>query len=339
MKYLIHICLLFISLSTIGQDSTKFCNPRLEGMARSKGLTVLYERTLGANISSTSKDTAFSNSQATIQNINRLDIDLKFPIWNKPGLKAALGFRYFYEEYNFKNPEQLTYPLYKNIQDKHLKSLGTNLSVLKPLNSINYLLFRAAFELNGDYTKGSTALSNPSFLKYNVAAVYGWKPCPTKTWGLGLYYSYTFGRRAVLPVFIYNNTFTKKWGLEAIVPIDVKMRRNFSEKTLLYVGYDIQGTPYHIVLDQPPVTNYKDLELRRSTLRLMAEFNREIHDWLWFGIAAGIRQPISFNFYKSPATFNNKVVHNIINSTGFFNVSIFVVPPRTLDNRLLNAKD
>lgn len=339
MRIFIIVILTLISEEALSQkDTLKYCNPKLEGMARSKAFYILYERAFASDVNSNSKVPGISDSMGTIKTNNKFDIDLKLPVWVKPALKIVLGFRYFYQEFKFKSPQDLQYALYRNLQDKPLKSIGTNLTILKSIKETNYILFRTSWELNGDYSAKEFAKS--SFLKYTVAIAYGWKPCATRTTALGLYYSYTFGRKAIVPLFIYNNTFTKKWGLEAIFPIDVRMRHNFSEKTLLYVGYDIQGTPYHIKLDNPTLSTYQSLELRRSTLRLLAEFNQEIYDWLWLGITGGLVEPVTFNLVKSPAGRRKDIViQNNVNPTGFFNISLFIVPPRTLDNKLLNGKD
>ena len=41
---------------------------------------------------------------------------------------------------------------------------------------------------------------------------------PKKSWGVGIAYSYTFGDPLLFPVFVYNQTFTQKWGIEALLP-------------------------------------------------------------------------------------------------------------------------
>src|SRR5688500_8659346 len=114
IQYLIiFFCILFVHTFSFGQgDTTRmFCDPKLEGMARSKGFSILYERSLDARITSTSPDTSVGNGSATIRRNNKLDIKLKIPVWNKPNLKVIVGFKYFFEEFNFETPEGLEYPL------------------------------------------------------------------------------------------------------------------------------------------------------------------------------------------------------------------------------------
>lgn len=319
----------------IGQkDSTrKFCDPKLEGMARSKGLTILYERTLDSKINSTSADPLIGNGSAIVRRNNKFDFRIKIPVWNKPGFKVIVGFKYSLEEFNFKTPEGLNYALYQNLEDKNLKSIGGNLNILKPLNETKYLAFRINTDLNGDYSADEFGKS--SFLKYSFAAIYGWKRCETKTAGFGIYYSYTFGRRSIYPVLVYANTFNKRWGVEALLPATLKVRHNFSEKTLLYAGYEIEGGAYHIKIDNPPLNTYPSLELRRSNIRFSVDFEREIHDWLWFGISAGLRQPLAMNLSRSASATREDIIESDLALAPFFNANIFIVPPRTLENKIL----
>jgi hypothetical protein len=339
------LSLLFLSAfkSLVAQDTIpdknigkKYCDPKLEGMARSKGFSILYERTLDSPITSESNDSLIGNGNATIRRNNKLDIKLRFPVINKPGIKMVIGLKYFFEEFNFETPEGLEYDLYKNLEDKNLKSIGGNINMLLPLNETTYLGFRSSADLNGDYSAKEFAKS--SFLKYSFSGLYGWKNCPTRTIAIGLYYSYTFGRRSVYPVVLYNNTFNSKWGIEALVPANIKIRHNFSKKTLLYLGYEIDGAAYTLKIDNPPFSNYPSMELRRSNIKFTLDFEQEIHDWLWFGISAGVRHALGMNLAKEGGVRRDHLIENKLGIAPFFNASIFIVPPRTLENKILNTK-
>jgi hypothetical protein len=334
-RLLLTQALLLILLSCVAQnDSTKFCNPQLEGMARSKGFNISYERVFHSKITSTSSDTAVGNSTADINTNNKFDVFLRLPVWNRPGLKVILGAHYHLEEFNFKNSGLLKYDLYKNLHDKNLKSLGANMNILKPLNPISYIGVRMLAEFNGDYS--SKEFPKTSFLRYSIAAIYGKKPCPTRTWGLGFYYNYTFGRRSIYPVLLYANTFNKKWGIEALLPANFKVRRNLSEKTLLYFGYEAEGGAYHLQFTNPPLGTINNLELRKSNVRLGVDFEREIYDFLWFGISGGLRTPIGFNLARHNE--RTPVIRNKFSPSPFIEFNIFIVPPRTLENKIINAR-
>lgn len=228
MKYFLLCSALLMSLLSFSKDdTTRFCNPKLEGMQRSKGFNISYERVFTSSLQSTSTDTSIGNSVSKIRTNNKFDIFLRLPVWNRPGLKIVWGARYYFEEFNFVQPENIAYDLYRNLNDKNLKSLGSNINVFKPLDEINYIGARFLIELNGDYN--SNNLTKSSFIRYSFAVLYGRKTCQTRAVAFGIYYSYTFGRRSIYPVLTYNNTFNKKWGIESILPANFKIRRNFTD--------------------------------------------------------------------------------------------------------------
>ncbi|MBX9853261.1 MAG: hypothetical protein K2X86_16070 [Cytophagaceae bacterium] len=330
------VCLV-LPLCVFGQDEEKkFCDPKLVGMSRSKGLVFAYERTLNSKISSTSSDTAIGNGSATVRGNNKLDFKLRIPVFNKPYLKIIVGFKYFFEEFKFDAPEGLNYYLYQNLEDKNLKTIGGNINILKPVNETTYLGIRFSSDLNGDYS--ADEFPKASFLKWSISGIFGWKKCETRTMGVGIHYSYTFGRRSIYPAFIFNNTFNRHWGIEALLPANLKIRHNFSEKTLLYAGYEIDGAAYHIKINNPPFANYPSLEFRRSSIKYSIDFEREIHDWLWLGVSAGIRQPLSLKLAKNASARKDVLINNKLSIAPYFNLSIFIVPPRTLENNIINAR-
>lgn len=325
-----------------------YCNPSLEGQGPSKGVILSYLRVFDSEISSESTDPEIGDAENTMERNNFLTFKAKIPIWNKPNLKILLGFRYDYQEFVFQN-DTLGYDLYKNLEQKHLKTIGGGVNVLKSFNETSYLLVGLRGDLNGDYTVDE--LPTIDFLKVSFGAIYGRKPCPTRTHGFGLYYSYTFGRQRVLPAFLYNNTFSKHWGVELLLPSEAKLRYNFNRNTLLYLGAEVDGASYNLVFKKPPLNNRDNLQLRRSVLIGSLEFNREIYDFIWFGISAGIMQPISIKVVEendrgTRISFKNGIkiissdplIDNQLATAPFVRISLFLVPPRKIENKILNPK-
>ncbi|HEX8548065.1 MAG TPA: DUF6268 family outer membrane beta-barrel protein [Cytophagaceae bacterium] len=354
IKLLLALCV-FSFLEVSGQNDSiivknkkEYCNPSLVGMSRAKAFSVGYERVFDTEISSTSRDTSIGSSNSVIDRNNRFEIKLKFPMWIKPRLKVIGGFRYEFQEFVFKDKQNLDYDFYRNISDRHLQSIGLNISVLKPLNEISYFGLHATGDLNGDYN--SKHLPSSSFIKYSISAVYGWKRCPTKTTGVGIYINYALGRRSVFPVVIYNNTFSKRWGLEMIFPANARIRYNVSKKTLLFAGYEVEGASYNLGIDSPPLAKYPTLQLRKSNVKLKLEFEQEIYDFLWIGIAAGIRQPLGFNVTergdKGPAisltnlriSEGERLINTRLSAAPYIEFIVFLVPPRKLEDRVLNRE-
>jgi hypothetical protein len=357
-KYFILYIFLCPSLLSHGQNdsinhvkisSPKYCDPTLPGMSPSKGISLSYERVGNSHITSVSRDTAIGNASANMERNNRFEFNAKIPIITRGKFKFIGGFRYFYEDFIFKNSSGYSaYPLYANLQKKHLKSIGINLSMLKSIDEKKFWLWRSDFDLNGDYT--NEQLPTSSFIKVSTAFLYGWKKCETKSTGIGIFINYALGRQTISPVYLYNNTFNKHWGIEALVPAYIKGRYNFSEKSLLYFGYDIEGASYNLSINNPAITQYQSLQLRKSNVRVLLEYQRELYQIVWFSIAAGMRQPINFNittrhdlggyfsFSKFAFVPGNQLIRNTLSLAPFINVSIFITPPKTLMNQTINAK-
>jgi glycosyltransferase involved in cell wall biosynthesis len=326
----------------------QYCDPKLVGMAPSKGFYISYERTGNASITSTSRDTAVGNSSANIERNNKFEVSLKFPIKRKGSLKLIGGFRYLYEEFTFKDASGFSdYALYSNLQQKHLKSIGVNLSILQSLGETKFLIWRNDFDLNGDYT--SKDLPTSSFIKASSSLLYGWKKCETKSTAIGLYLNYSLGRQSLAPVFLYNNTFSKHWGVEALLPAAAKLRYNLNEKSLMYAGYTLEGGSYNLDIDNPAIQQYKSLQLRKSNIRFFLEFQREIYKFVWFSVTTGMRLPTNFNLTTKDdkggsisltkgIVKGEQLIENTVSMAPFLNVTIFITPPKTLTNQVINAK-
>jgi hypothetical protein len=355
-KYVLSITLALISALTEAQNDSinkitiapQYCDPRLAGMAPSKGFYISYERTGNASITSASRDTAVGNSSANIERNNKVELSIKIPIVTKGSMKLIGGFRYLYEEFTFKDASGFSdYPLYSNLQQKHLKSIGVNLSILQSLGETKFLIWRNDFDLNGDYT--SKNLPTSSFIKASSSLLYGWKKCETKSTAIGLYLNYSLGRQSVLPVYLYNNTFNPHWGVEALIPAFIKMRYNINGKSLMYSGYTLEGASYNLDIDNPAIQQYKSLQLRKSNIKLFIEFQRELYKFVWFSITTGIRQPTNFNIttrddkggsfsFSKGIVPGNPLIKNTVSLAPFLNATIFITPPKTLTNQVINAK-
>jgi hypothetical protein len=361
-------CLLYFPFSLSAQSDSagetvgvrpKYCNPTVEGMGPSKAASILYERAGNANITSVSRDTSIGNDLATIRRNNRFNIDLKIPVINKPNLKIIAGLRYFYEEFTFKRSLNFSdtksldfsdYALYRNLENKHLKSIGTNISILKSRNETKYWVARLMADLNGDYT--NERFPKSSFLKVSFAFLYGQKKCKTKTTAAGLYLNYSLGRQSVFPVFLYNNTFSKHWGVEALAPAYIKGRYNFSDKALLYFGYEVEGASYNLFINNPEMAKYSSLQLRRSTIRYEVQLEKEITKFIWISISGGLRQTLNFNVTTKndkpgSLSFHNGIqlvkgdplIRNTLAPAPFINVSVFAVVPKVLLNKIVYTKE
>jgi hypothetical protein len=74
------------------------------------------------------------------------------------------------------------------------------------------------------------------------------------------------------------------------------VRRNFSTKSLMMFGYELEGQSYHIQgTNGAPASpffgsasNANDWELRKSEIRARLSWDKSITDFVWFNVQAGV---------------------------------------------------
>lgn len=321
-----------VALIDIGMGKHNEASPGVEGNRKGKAIEFNYSMFPAFGITSDSKIEGLNDSEAKFDQAKSLEFKLKVPVILKPRTKVITGISYKYEEYKFNNPQSLDYPLYENLEDKHLKSLSLDFYLLRSLKNYHFFLSKSGLELNGDFSDDSS-LPFTRFLKYSVSGLYGWRKDKNTAYAFGLYLSYTFGRPRIYPAFLWNKTFNEHWGIEALLPANFYLRYNISPSTILVGGFDVEGASYHLNLDTPPLSQIKTLELRKSDIRLLMTLEQEIYDFLWFSITGGYRFNINFNLDKNNDFSNDIILENNIENTPFVMFSIFAVPPQSLSTK------
>jgi len=310
---------------------TGYCNPSVVGLPRAKAVIIKYELQPAYKIISTGKQGTYGNSEAETKSNQRWDFRFRFPILNKPSLTIAAGIKYTQEEFNFRNIKANTYEFYKELEDRPLKSLGLHFYALKPTKNNKYFILRASFDLNGDYN--SNQFSVKDFLKFSITPLVGWKRSENLSYAVGLSYGYTFGKPLIFPVVSINKNFNCNLGIESVLPVNIKLRYTKNDKNYFYTGFDLNGASYRLNNAGTSFSEYNKLHLFRSELRYTLNYEREIHDWLWFGIEGGIRHSFNFNLNNGPRARSNVIISNKVRDAPLINTSIFVVPPRGMLKR------
>jgi hypothetical protein len=102
-----------------------------------------------------------------------------------------------------------------------------------------------------------------------------------------------------------------------------------NEKNYWYAGFELGGASYRLDNEGTAFANYNKLHLFRSELRGIMTYEREIHDWLWFGIEGGFRQNLNFNLTNGPKTKADVLISNKLTGAPLINASLFMVPPQS----------
>ncbi len=320
------------AIPSIAQESILFCSdssfciPSVIGLPRSKGLVIKQEFVTDYGISSKSKIDGTSEDREVRLN-KRFELKVRAPILQKPNIKLAIGFDYFVEEFNFESSINSDFSFYENLEEKPLRSIAGSVFLVKPFIGNKYFLMRVKSELSGDYNKSN--LPTNKFLRLSIAALYGIKRNDFTSYAFGFAYRHNFGRNSVLPVISINHSFNAQFGFESILPIKASLRYStLNKKNYFYFKSELKGTNYNLNLSNPGPYENPELFLRKTEIRFLLSYERELHDWLWFGIESGLRSNLAFNLSGNAKRSTDILIDNNLKSAIVYNFSIFIVPPR-----------
>ncbi len=308
-----------------------FATPAVSGMSRSKGVIFRYEALPPYEISSRSANEVVGGATAKLRDNERMDLRLFLPFMNKPAFKAVAGLQYSLESFDF--PTDTDYPFYTNLTNRRFRVLGGQVVVLHSFAERSYAVVRVKGSLNGDYNS-LRELDITRYMRYSMEAVYGWQSGPNRSYGGAVQISHNYGRTTVLPAIIFNRTFNDKWGLEAVFPAQVAVRRNISDKTLLFMGYGGESMRYNMRTNSPSFAGLDSLQLRRIDVRARLRWEQEIYDFLWFGLESGLQVNLRHRALDDFSTRSrNALIFSRTQPTPFLRAEIFLVPPRRFSKK------
>ncbi len=308
-------------------DINGFCIPNIANMSRPKGISIIQQSTLDYGITSKFRD-SIAKQNGEIRHNESVEIKLKFPLILKKQTQIFMGLNYRNEEFEFENSNQLQSEFHRHLEEKPLRTVGSTIYLDKRFKGRHYFYTRVSFSLNGDFNDGKAF----NYFRSSVTSLYGTKVSASKTWGYGLSYSYRFGRLALYPILHYNKQFNKKWGFEALLPLKTEFRYQPNEKNYFYLINRLNGANYVLTFDQ--LTD-KNLFLAYSEFISMVTYEREIYDFLWFTVSAGMRANFRFDLTESNTVINNDepLVRNTLNQAPLIRFGIFIVPPKRFMNK------
>ncbi len=303
-------------------DESGYCIPSLEGLPRPKGLELNYTRVLGYDLTTKYKDSEeeFDNS---VNNNRRLGLKLKGPLILNKKLSVTLGLEYEMEEFSFDNSQSLDNSFQNYLDDRDLQMIGAKLYVIKPLKGDKYFVSRLSYRLSSDFIDDSYREQS----RASATMLYGKKASRTLTWGLGLSYSYAFGRQAVYPIVAYSRILNDKWSMDILLPVSAKFRYMFNQKNILMLSPKITGDKYYVTINEH---SPERLYFEKASLNLSLTYEREIHDFFWVTCGVGARTNINFRLSEKNAFLERTtpLITNQLKDALYIQAGIFLVPPR-----------
>ncbi len=304
-------------------DSNGYCQPGIEGLSRPKGIIFNYKNVLNYSINSEFNDKQYSE-EITRDRVSQFKIRL--PVLLKPSFKFLMGFEYSGQKYKFKDNLRTDNDFFVLLNRKPLQTLALKFYTIKAFKPNKYLAARVGFRLSGDY---ANKLENPllDYLRASATVLYGFKLSRDLTWGAGLSFSYTFGRRILLPILSYEKRFNDYLSIELALPYKIELRYGINPSNILLFVNRVSGDRYNIYM---PTISSENLYLESSSFISKIRFEKEIYDFLWGGIDIGYRRNVEFgistenNFQRR----NNPLFTNRLTDGLILNTSIFLVPPK-----------
>ncbi len=310
----------------IADGGKRFCTSKVFDQSPNKLVSVGYDFQVGHTLSLGRLGDSPAQ-ELDVQSVQGFRFGANFPVISKTNILVNLGLNYWESHYSIDNDQQ--HPLSTALQENALRTTGILVTIFKPFNEINFILFQGAANLSGDYFL-------PDFLpldltRFSATLIYGWKKHDRLLYGFGLTRTYRIGEANYVPVILYNYTFpSREWGIEAAFPARANLRRNFSSRSLAFVGYELEGQSYRIGAIEG-IGGIANPELRRSELRIRATFEHSLKDFIWLSAQVGLRYNWSFNvddgdFFRGFGD-EDYALENDLSNALYFNISLNLVSP------------
>jgi len=272
------------------------------------------------------------NSVSTSELIgtNNVEIERETKIKARLGIPMILkdnvlfGLQLKYDNHSFINDFNDNIPLefYQQIRATRFRSLGGRFCLNFDIDE------RREFSaILGGEVRADEIIINSNTTKFYLSANYKIQKNENVKLGGGLALGYTLGNPQIYPLFFYENQLSRKWTLDLALPKRAALRLRSSDKSFITFKTELKGWRYAItnstIFDETVI-------FRRADVRFGANFEHEIHDWLWFGVDAGYSKNIR-HFISRPGDSRRDAVATLNTSDSpYLNLSIFIVPPKKI---------
>ncbi len=306
----------------------QFCDNKVINLSPTKLVSISYDFVGSFDMETEQGDALEGSYQATSAvNLNHgLRLDANFPIISKSAIIVNATFNHWESHYNF-DAVSSEHGLAARLDAAPLRSTRAGVVIFKPLNVKNFMIFQFDAALNGSYNFDEYQ-PNFSKLKYSASFLYGWKFNDNTNLAIGASRTYRGGRVLHIPVLLYNKTFNDKWGLELLLPARGAVRHNFSTKSVMMFGYELEGDSYFLEGTASNGLGFPtdDLELRKSEIRTRVSWDKSLSDFIWLNLQAGVRVNYRFALDQN-AEANDALLDNTIGLPLYFRVGFSLVSP------------
>ena len=297
------------------------CKPGVTNKSPGKGLSIDYTYNPEFKMRPTNVESA-----SEVQANQRFSSKIKLPLINSQRVKFLLGFKYAFERYHFEDINPENYALFQRLNEAKLKDTESAAYLIVPINHKYYTSFRLSASFRGDY--GSFLTTRSDYATYRAAGMFGIKKSDDLEYGVGVYFAKNIQQTSIYPFGFLNWTFNDRWGLEAAIPVSIKMRRNLNENNLLLFGVDYSSQNYtlhvndaiHIAQQEKQLFHY-----RRASMEISTSWMNKMKGWVWMQYKVGYYVNLNSEARNltDDLTYDLRPTGSIVGT-----VSFFLSPPK-----------
>jgi hypothetical protein len=296
--------------ATLGK---RYCTYKVQGQSPNKLITLGYE--LQGNFDLRGSVVGFPGSlyKTPVRVKHGMRLGLNVPVISnyKGALNLGLGLQDFQWQIDDLGnaaagvPANLGDPLpaHAALRSGGIRTVNLNLTWFKPLNERHFLLLYAEGAVSGNWN--FTTFPPSSYIRPTYFGLFGWKRNERSALAVGAAYTWRIGEANIIPLVYWYHTFNSKWGIEALAPARILVRRTLNPRTLLLAGYELEGQSFslrNLAIDpfaSRPAFQSRDVELRQSELKVRLQLERELHKFWWVSVQAGWRVNFNHNISAS----------------------------------------
>jgi len=294
------------------------CNPLIFGNIPKKAISLQYE--YQSKFNNESKNiTAFPLTTTNVftNNVSSFKLGFNKNVRVKPNGYISLDIGYTNTTFNkVTNANLNANPLPLVFNNTAFHAINTSTTVFKPLNDKHFLIINAGIELNGN-TASLKKLGVRNIFASGVF-MYGTKKSYNEMWAFGVARSYRLGRVIHVPSILWNKNFSKKWGMEMLLPSRLIFRYTTNKKTIFIGGVELEGNQFAVANNLNSINNSF---LQRGEIRPKLGIETALTKNIRFIANAGVRVNGRFNLADN---YDGKklLLENAPKTNAFVNIGV-----------------
>ncbi len=330
MKNLFRV-LLIVSLTAGTSWGQKVIIPELPDVLKEKlipsvGLLQTRPRAAAIEYSMSSPyrlETTFPNKvEGRMLSEERFLFKYKIPVLLKDNVKILLGHNFERTTFTLEQKFIEDSALVGQISNLHLKGNRFTIYGSYDLTETSSLNGALSISFNGNY--GQFVNFDEKYRIFRTIAMYRKSPNANNDWGVGLYYKKGFRSTTFLPFGLWNKTFSKKWGFEAVLVTQFYMRYNLNTENIFLFGYQYLSEDYSVDVN---LESYETAyEFKWPKINFTGRWQHRFLPFLWTEIEGGFQ----YNWRPGMQLEVGEIPENGIDIKShslMFNVVLFIAPP------------